>query len=291
MLVAARTHDYGKQPVDHLAKLLRSESIEAAQLVLPKAFSEINSYEEVTPQLVERIRRNFEEEKIKIQILGCYMDLGNPDDEVRKNAVDTFKRCLKFNQILGASIVGTETAYPRLSREEKQIWHPYMMDSIARLVEEAERLDVDMAIEPVYWHPLEDLETTVEVFEKMNSDHLKMIFDPANVLEFPKIDQDAYWKEWLQALGDKIEAIHMKDFVEGPNKEYCPVCLGDGVIRYGEIVKWMKQHKPEIVVVREELEPKTAQKDIAYMRRLWICLLYTSPSPRDGLLSRMPSSA
>lgn len=38
MLVAARTHDYGKQPVDHLAKLLRSESIEAAQLVLPKHF-------------------------------------------------------------------------------------------------------------------------------------------------------------------------------------------------------------------------------------------------------------
>ena len=25
--------------------------------------------------------------------------------------------------------------------------------------------------------------------------------------------------------------------------------------------------------------------------RLYICLLYTSPSPRDGLLSRMPSSA
>ena len=25
--------------------------------------------------------------------------------------------------------------------------------------------------------------------------------------------------------------------------------------------------------------------------KLWICLLYTSPSPRDGLLSRMPSSA
>ena len=161
------------------------------------------------------------------------MDLGNPDDEVRKNAVDTFKKCLKFNQILGASIVGTETAYPRLSLEEKKIWHPYMMDSVARLVEEAERLDVDMALEPVYWHPLEDLETTVEVFEKMNSNRLKMIFDPANVLEFPEIDQNAYWKEWLGALGHKIEAIHMKDFVEGPNKEYCPVCLGEGVIRYG----------------------------------------------------------
>ena len=28
-----------------------------------------------------------------------------------------------------------------------------------------------------------------------------------------------------------------------------------------------------------------------YLGELYVCLLYTSPSPRDGLLSRMPSSA
>ena len=28
-----------------------------------------------------------------------------------------------------------------------------------------------------------------------------------------------------------------------------------------------------------------------YMKRLWGCLLYTSPSPRDRQKSRMPSSA
>ena len=33
----------------------------------------------------------------------------------------------------------------------------------------------------------------------------------------------------------------------------------------------------------------TKLKDIT--DKLGICLLYTSPSPRDGLLSRMPSSA
>ena len=35
-------------------------------------------------------------------------------------------------------------------------------------------------------------------------------------------------------------------------------------------------------------------KDVAdpvEMARMYNCLLYTSPSPRDGLLSRMPSSA
>ena len=31
--------------------------------------------------------------------------------------------------------------------------------------------------------------------------------------------------------------------------------------------------------------------DGEFRRNGWICLLYTSPSPRDGLLSRMPSSA
>ena len=31
--------------------------------------------------------------------------------------------------------------------------------------------------------------------------------------------------------------------------------------------------------------------NIDALKQLGICLLYTSPSPRDGLLSRMPSSA
>ena len=33
------------------------------------------------------------------------------------------------------------------------------------------------------------------------------------------------------------------------------------------------------------------QSELALLNQLAPCLLYTSPSPRDGLLSRMPSSA
>ena len=44
---------------------------------------------------------------------------------------------------------------------------------------------------------------------------------------------------------------------------------------------------------KAELAQKFTQiaKCLAPAGMLWICLLYTSPSPRDGLLSRMPSSA
>ena len=34
-----------------------------------------------------------------------------------------------------------------------------------------------------------------------------------------------------------------------------------------------------------------AEADLNNQQKYLICLLYTSPSPRDGLLSRMPSSA
>ena len=37
--------------------------------------------------------------------------------------------------------------------------------------------------------------------------------------------------------------------------------------------------------------PKQAGEVGEYMAMLWICLLYTSPSPRDQRGSRMPSSA
>ena len=37
--------------------------------------------------------------------------------------------------------------------------------------------------------------------------------------------------------------------------------------------------------------PRDPFESAFYKRRYYACLLYTSPSPRDGLLSRMPSSA
>ena len=43
--------------------------------------------------------------------------------------------------------------------------------------------------------------------------------------------------------------------------------------------------------VRAFMPPQGLLLIAAYMPENWDCLLYTSPSPRDGLLSRMPSSA
>ena len=46
---------------------------------------------------------------------------------------------------------------------------------------------------------------------------------------------------------------------------------------------------PLSILIATEL--KKHNKKPAIIKKYYSCLLYTSPSPRDGLLSRMPSSA
>ena len=57
-----------------------------------------------------------------------------------------------------------------------------------------------------------------------------------------------------------------------------------------EFARYLSDIKKPIWI-RHVLVPERSDKD-EYLERLHdFCLLYTSPSPRDGLLSRMPSSA
>ena len=52
----------------------------------------------------------------------------------------------------------------------------------------------------------------------------------------------------------------------------------------GDAAMWHIKH--------EWLRPGITERQIeAHVHKFMLCLLYTSPSPRDGLLSRMPSSA
>lgn len=266
MKIGVRAHDYGRHGVADYASLLKKEGYEAIQLAIPKAFTGIESYGDITEALCEEIHEEFAKQEIEIAVLGCYMDLGNPDDEIRAQAVQTFKNCLRFNQIIGARVVGSETAYPHLSKWEKHQWFGSMMDSLKELRDEAERLDVWMAIEPVGWHPLEDAETAREVLRQLDSDHVKIIFDPANVLERPgEMAQPMYWKRCFELLGDDIETIHLKDFTVDENGAYVGKLLGEGVMDYSVLMDFLKT-RPDMPVLREEMNPATAAQDLAFMR-------------------------
>ena len=60
---------------------------------------------------------------------------------------------------------------------------------------------------------------------------------------------------------------------------------------FKEAKKYKKKYNSKIGVVTFDPIPKMYFDKSITNYRLSNCLLYTSPSPRDGLLSRMPSSA
>ena len=55
---------------------------------------------------------------------------------------------------------------------------------------------------------------------------------------------------------------------------------------HGAVTKLVKRHYPEST--SHVLERTIG---FEFSTRVYVCLLYTSPSPRDGATSRMPSSA
>ena len=80
----------------------------------------------------------------------------------------------------------------------------------------------------------------------------------------------SYHENWEKAWKDPV-----------PKKEYDAIIIGGGGHGLATAYYLAKKHN---------------MKNIAVVEKGWIgggntCLLYTSPSPRDGLLSRMPSSA
>ena len=69
-----------------------------------------------------------------------------------------------------------------------------------------------------------------------------------------------------------------------------PLPGGDKSIPNPDLPVLVRRPWPGALV--ETLPPaEPAKESISYIIRNHTCLLYTSPSPRDGLLSRMPSSA
>ena len=56
-------------------------------------------------------------------------------------------------------------------------------------------------------------------------------------------------------------------------------------------VKAVSVNFPDVLIIEDLYQVKPPRPFSPGAELAGVCLLYTSPSPRDGLLSRMPSSA
>ena len=130
---------------------------------------------------------------------------------------------------------------------------------------------------------LEAISPNVEI-EKMPE-----IDEMSEIPDIPEIDKTLDVSQVIKEIKEKEESVPKK-YLKRTIKRKFTLGKSDKLRKVAVLLK-DKQTRKNVIDVQQELK-KTSMKDVRkYLRQHGICLLYTSPSPRDGLLSRMPSSA
>ena len=109
---------------------------------------------------------------------------------------------------------------------------------------------------------------------------------------------------WEQDILEIVEREQVTDLIPA-SEEICHVAalapkLPESVRYVGPALSWIEQWHDKLRFVEHAIARGVTAPSVfttadpetrALLRQTDCCLLYTSPSPRDGLLSRMPSSA
>ena len=211
---------------------------------------------------------------INISILGCYINLANPDDEELKCLLDTFKEHIRFARDFGCSIVGTETGalnkeYVYTPENNTEEAFQRTLNSIKILVAEAEKFGVMVGIEGVAKHVINTPERMKRVLDNVDSNNLQVIFDPVNLINENNYDkQDDLIRKSFELFGDKIVAIHAKDF-EYTDGKIKLAAIGQGQFNYPLLLSLIKEKKPYIDVLLESTTPEDIDEAIIYITKIY----------------------
>ncbi|MBU3184746.1 sugar phosphate isomerase/epimerase family protein [Clostridium estertheticum] len=275
MRIGIRGHDIGQYKLEELAEILEGKNLKSIQFVPKKIITEFKiTNGSMTPGMAEHIKQILTKHNLNISLLGCYINLANPDDNELNKLVENFKEHIRFAKYLGCNIVGTETGalnreyvYTKDNNTEEAFRRS--LSSIKILVKEAEKFGVVVGVEGVTKHVMNTPERIKRAIDCVNSNNLQVIFDPINFIDETNFDnQDEIIKKSFELFGDKIAIIHAKDFVydDGKIKQ---VSIGSGQFNYPLLLSLIKERKPYIDIILEDTVPTDLDSSIKYIEELY----------------------
>lgn len=275
MQLGIRLHDIEKAPLEKRLKIANRQGFRCGQLALSKVISEYSVADgALTPGFACYLKRMFAEAGLDIAVLGCYLNLANPNEESLKKIRERYLSHIRFASLLGSGVVGTETgavneAYQYEERNHSEEALRIFIDNLRPVVEYAEKMGVIFAIEPVFKHIVWNPRRARQVLDEIASPNLQIIFDPVNLLDISNYqNRENIIREALTILGEDIAVVHIKDFVVEDQK-LISVAAGTGEMDYGDIIRFIKKEKPFIHVTLENTTPQNAEAARNYIQGLW----------------------
>ena len=275
MQLGIRLHDGEKLPVEELLPIIKSRGFKCAHIALSKSCKDIpGDPAALTPGLAMYLRKQFAENDIDIAVLGCYLNLADPDKERLAENTRKYLAHIRFASLMGCGVVGTETGAPNSEyrfvpecRSEEAL--AVFIKNLRPVVGYAEKMGVILAIEPVYKHIVYSPERARIVLDTINSPNLQIIFDPVNLLAVDNLsERDRLLARTMDILGDDIAVVHIKDYkVQGD--ELVSIAAGTGEMDYTEIMRFIKKRKPYIHVTLENTTPENAEAARKYIQGIY----------------------
>lgn len=275
MQFGIRLHDAVKDPLEERLKAVREQGFVCAHLALSKVISE-NSVAEsaLTPGYAMYLKRLFDKYGLDVAVLGCYLNLANPDAGKLRAIQDKYMANIRFAAHLGAGVVGTETGAPNLEYKfEEACWNEeslqIFINNLRPVVKYAEQMGVLMAIEPVVRHIVCNPVRARRVLDEINSPNLRIILDPVNLLEIYNYEkQDEILDEAVELLGKDVAVLHVKDFQIQDGK-LVSVPVGQGMCHWERVIPYMKKEKPFMHATLENTSPDNAVAALAHIREIY----------------------
>lgn len=274
MDIGIRLHDVAPGTLEERLHTAHEQGFKCAHIALSKVCDYKMTLPELTPGWATYIKHAFDKEQMDAAVLGCYLNLATPDEAALKLTQEKYKAHIRFNSMLGASVVGTETGAPNTEYKFTDECHTEaaynaFIKGFKPVVEYAEKMGVIVAIEPVFKHIIWNPKMARRALDDISSPNLQIIFDPVNMLHVSNYQQrDEIFEEAMDLLKNEIAVIHIKDFVvEGD--ELKSIAAGTGEMDYSKIVKFAKECKPHIQATLEDTKPDNAVAARQCIQKLW----------------------
>lgn len=266
MNIGIRLHDTRPGTLRERLHYAKEQGFSCAHIALSKAlddFSMADAPHLLTDEKAQSILSDLKAENMDCAVLGCYLNLADPDEDSRKRTQEIYRAHLRFAPRIHAGVVGTESPANPLSRFERPCYESeeafrLFMDSLRVVVRYAEEADALLAVEPVWSHIVSTPERAQRMLDEIRSDHLMIILDAINLIS-PMDARDPYplLEEAMRRLGDRVRVLHMKDYTIRDGKVLSGAC-GTGVMRYETLLRFAREH--DLPMTLEDTNPDNAEQ-------------------------------
>ena len=275
MNIGIRLHDTLPGTLAQRLAYAKGQGFSCAHLALSKAlpdFPMADAPRLLTEELAEKVRADFAAQGMECAVLGCYLNLADPDEESRRRTQEIYRAHLRFCRMIGARVVGTETYANPNSRfaepaGESEEAFGLFLSSLRPVVRWAEEEGAALAIEPVWNHIISTPECAERMLDAVKSDNLQIILDSVNLLSTataPRAEEIV--EDALRRLGDRVRILHMKDYVMRPGEaNVAAVACGQGEMRYEALVAFAKAR--DIPMTLENTRPDNAEAARQYLEQ------------------------